>query len=251
MTVSYRAILASTLLIICRAQTTTAPPGCLHNGTWYHVGQSFKTSPCIHCYCTSSKDTACAITDCTMPPCVDAVRDPAQCCPVCPNGRNCRHTDGTIIKQGEVYHPDPDTTCRCPTNTFGLHGSLALCAVVNRRRSSAAVPLGCMYNGHLYPLGRTFSPSQCQQCYCTPSGEVLRYALDCLPPPCVDSVIDPTECCPVCPNGENCRHTDGTVIKKGAIYQPNSYTRCQCRASTFGFPETTAICAIEETQIVH
>ena len=29
----------------------------------------------------------CAIVDCFMPPCVDAVRNPDQCCPVCPNGR--------------------------------------------------------------------------------------------------------------------------------------------------------------------
>lgn len=73
--------------------TATAPNGCMHEGTHYNIGDSFQPSPCEHCYCTPDGNVACAIADCFFVPCVDAVHDPKQCCPVCPNGKHVLHTE--------------------------------------------------------------------------------------------------------------------------------------------------------------
>merc|ERR1712226_297275 len=81
----------------------TQAPGCTQHGHTYAVGESFQPSPCEHCFCSPSGQVACAITDCFFTMCVDAVHDPKHCCPTCPNGANCKHTDGTIIKKGTTY----------------------------------------------------------------------------------------------------------------------------------------------------
>ncbi|KAL4230971.1 von Willebrand factor C domain-containing protein 2-like [Mactra antiquata] len=103
--------------------------GCLHEGQVYSSGEKFQTSPCVHCVCDPSGQVLCLAGACVMPPCVDAVNDPDQCCPVCPNGENCRHSDGTIIRKGEVYNPDTKTTCMCPNNDFLFSTHSAICLV--------------------------------------------------------------------------------------------------------------------------
>ncbi|XP_061188123.1 von Willebrand factor C domain-containing protein 2-like [Saccostrea echinata] len=99
----------------------TTVPGCLYHGKWYQAG-SFQHSPCEPCQCTSSGQAYCAIVDCFFDGCVDAVHDPNKCCPQCPNGRNCKAPDGTIIKHGDTYNT-PTMSCQCSS-----FGTLAQCA---------------------------------------------------------------------------------------------------------------------------
>ena len=56
----------------------------------------------------------CAIADCMMPPCVDSVRPPDQCCATCPNGKTNiifkkqktnKHSFGTLTHLRRMYSP--------------------------------------------------------------------------------------------------------------------------------------------------
>ncbi|XP_076454518.1 von Willebrand factor C domain-containing protein 2-like [Babylonia areolata] len=105
----------------------TKPSGCMYQGKWYPEGE-FKPDPCSPCHCFEGR-AVCAIVDCFFPaPCVDAVRDPDQCCPVCPNGPNCRAPDGQVITAGQHVQINEDTTCSCPQNHGGFGSfNAALC----------------------------------------------------------------------------------------------------------------------------
>ncbi|KAK3088630.1 hypothetical protein FSP39_021499 [Pinctada imbricata] len=107
---SSRSKLATSLPELLTA--VTAPATCEYNGKQYPVG-SFQPNPCQPCQCTSSGRAYCAVVDCFFTQCVDYVHDKNQCCPTCPNGRNCRAPDGTVIKYGQSYNPDPNTHCQC------------------------------------------------------------------------------------------------------------------------------------------
>ncbi|KAK3088755.1 hypothetical protein FSP39_023368 [Pinctada imbricata] len=121
-------VIFAVLLAVCYARTT--PPHfttsrCLHNGKTYQVG-SFQPSPCEHCQCTSTGRAFCAIADCFITPCVDSIHDPTKCCPVCPNGPNCRAPDGTIIKKGEKHTTADGSLCQCQTSFSFSHEAICL-----------------------------------------------------------------------------------------------------------------------------
>jgi len=104
----------------------TLKPGCHYQGKWYNEGEG-NGDLCQPCHCYSGR-MACAIIDCFFQPCVDAVKDPQQCCPVCPNGSNCMAPDGTVIPaNGTVYRPDANTECSCGSGQhFGPSKALCL-----------------------------------------------------------------------------------------------------------------------------
>ncbi|XP_060572485.1 von Willebrand factor C domain-containing protein 2-like [Ruditapes philippinarum] len=120
------------LAVITSCLANSTPPTlkqvCVRDGKTYQIGQSFQPTPCEHCFCSADGRVVCAIADCFFTPCVDAVHDPTKCCPQCPNGENCQHSDGTIIKKGEVYNPDPNTSCMCPSS-FHFGPTQAVCAI--------------------------------------------------------------------------------------------------------------------------
>ena len=58
---------------------------CLHNGQVYPLG-NFQPSVCAHCHCDDLGHVTCAPELCPPPRCVDFIKDPSKCCPVCPNG---------------------------------------------------------------------------------------------------------------------------------------------------------------------
>ena len=66
-------------------ELTTVPEGCYYQGSYYPVG-SFNPTPCEYCHCGTSGQAMCAIADCMMPQCADAVHEKDKCCPTCPNG---------------------------------------------------------------------------------------------------------------------------------------------------------------------
>nr|XP_011427212.2 von Willebrand factor C domain-containing protein 2-like [Crassostrea gigas] len=114
----YSKVLLSLFAVACALPTDLVPtPQCLYNGHIYPPG-TFQPSVCVHCQCSSTGQVTCAPQFCPPPICVDAVKDPSKCCPVCPNGRNCRISgDGTVVKFGENYF-DGSQECHCPS-----HGS--------------------------------------------------------------------------------------------------------------------------------
>ncbi|KAK7112333.1 hypothetical protein V1264_011804 [Littorina saxatilis] len=110
--------------------------GCMHDGKWYPEGGS-NNNPCMPCHCYQGR-MVCAIVDCFFTPCVDSVRDPTKCCPICPNGPNCRAPDGTVIPANGTVRLDADTTCKCDS-----HGALGFMSM------NAAV---CSKTAHLLAL---------------------------------------------------------------------------------------------------
>ena len=64
----------------------TVKPGCVWDGQSYPEGPEFRPDACTFCHCFQGRPM-CAVADCFIPPCVDPVRDPNQCCPTCPNGK--------------------------------------------------------------------------------------------------------------------------------------------------------------------
>ncbi|KAK7471543.1 hypothetical protein BaRGS_00035823 [Batillaria attramentaria] len=107
------------VLVFSSVQSTTTPPagGCQYRGNTYPEG-SFRPNPCSPCMCRAG-EVHCAIVDCFMPPCVDPQQVEGQCCPVCPNGPNCRAPDGTIVKDGETVEISPGTRCHCVSHGGG------------------------------------------------------------------------------------------------------------------------------------
>lgn len=82
----YSKVLLSLFAVACALPTDLVPtPQCLYNGHIYPPG-TFQPSVCVHCQCSSTGQVTCAPQFCPPPICVDAVKDPSKCCPVCPNG---------------------------------------------------------------------------------------------------------------------------------------------------------------------
>uniref|UniRef100_A0A8W8KPL4 VWFC domain-containing protein n=1 Tax=Magallana gigas TaxID=29159 RepID=A0A8W8KPL4_MAGGI len=86
--------LTATIFLTVTGQDLVTSSGCLYHGKVYPVG-SFDPSPCEICQCSSSGQAYCAIVDCFSVGCADAVHDPNQCCPVCPN---VRHSGGMRLQ---------------------------------------------------------------------------------------------------------------------------------------------------------
>nr|XP_022309389.1 von Willebrand factor C domain-containing protein 2-like [Crassostrea virginica] len=105
-------------------ELTTVPEGCYYQGSYYPLG-SFHPTPCEYCHCGTSGQAMCAIADCMMPQCADAVHEKDKCCPTCPNGYTCKAPDGHIVKLGETYHMTSYTYCHCESRHFG--SNMAVC----------------------------------------------------------------------------------------------------------------------------
>ncbi|GFN91958.1 von Willebrand factor c domain-containing protein 2-like protein [Plakobranchus ocellatus] len=79
-------------------------------------------------------------------------------------------------------------------------------AVSKRKRATN----GCVKDGVLYPFKFVLKPEPCQTCTCELIGRFVCMYAWCLPSRCVDA--DKSKCCPTCPNGENCRRSDGVAV---------------------------------------
>ena len=88
-----------------------------------------------------------------------------------------------------------------------------LCTLLGVAYGSTIVPMtatyipvtavvGCTHEGKVYAIGEEVQPDPCTHCYCSDSGFMACAIADCFYSPCVDSVQDPDQCCPVCPNGK-------------------------------------------------
>ncbi|XP_052098796.1 kielin/chordin-like protein [Mytilus californianus] len=202
--------------------------GCSKDGKLYKEGESFQPTPCEHCFCNGGK-VLCAITDCFMPMCVDAVRDPTKCCSVCPHGRNC-YAGNTIIQAGKSVEINDHTTCSCPTR-FGF-GMTALRAVCATRVDSVTVKVRSLTVDQiqlirLYVLHNYITSEPIENMLNFLSFSVLIlplvYAVDPLP-----SISVVSGC-----------SKDGKLYKEGASFQPTPCEHCFCNGGK-------VICAIAD-----
>lgn len=91
---------------------------CTYEGIEYPPG-SFKTHDCKECVCTDEGEVECTETKCFDYPCVDKVRQPGNCCPMCPNGQNCKAPDGTVVRYEEEYVMSENVVCVCDKDQWG------------------------------------------------------------------------------------------------------------------------------------
>ncbi|XP_019642388.1 PREDICTED: kielin/chordin-like protein isoform X8 [Branchiostoma belcheri] len=182
--------------------------GCYHGDDFIPVGATFRPDPCTFCGCYRPGEPAiCAVADCAVPPCVNLITPPGECCPVCAD-IGCEHPDG-IILPGEPYQVDGCMTCYC-----GAAGQEPLCAtaacllppcdtpvqIAGQCCPVCEAPEGCPYNGMIIPLNDSFKPDDCTTCTCSVAGEApLCIAVSCALPPCPDPVKIAGQCCPTCP----------------------------------------------------
>ncbi|OWF50468.1 von Willebrand factor C domain-containing protein 2-like [Mizuhopecten yessoensis] len=188
------------------------PPTCSKNGTIYNQGDGIPSDPCSTCSCQSGR-ISCIYQDCPYPDvgnqCVDPVSF-ASGCRRCPNGPNCRYGNLTI-PYGLDVRVDEWKICRCsgggePTCRFS----------------------GCIYQKKFYSEG-IFYPSPCERCQCDSYSNMVHCSLNkCTTEPllCVDAIVEPGNCCHVCPNGPNC-FAGNKKIPAGQDYNDGSQI-CRC-----------------------
>lgn len=120
-------LLSSAAMMIRSALVpVTHGPACTWNGQQYNNGEKWNPDPCTFCTCEGGRPI-CAVADCALPSCVDMVHDADQCCPTCPNGPNCRASDGTVIPAGQVVNITDRISCHCPTSGFFMGPLDAIC----------------------------------------------------------------------------------------------------------------------------
>ncbi|XP_059149059.1 integumentary mucin C.1-like [Physella acuta] len=66
----------------------------------------------------------------------------------------------------------------------------------------------------------------CAHCFCSNGRYVCEYH-SCIAPSCVDDVTNPGECCPFCPNGDNCQ-VGGQIIPVSQTLIIPGYGTCSC-----------------------
>ncbi|ESP03058.1 hypothetical protein LOTGIDRAFT_157019 [Lottia gigantea] len=106
-------------------------------------------------------------------------------------------------------------------------------------------------DGTQVPPGGTHSISDCHSCYCDENNsEAQEIIAACLIVPCVDSVKMPGQCCPTCPNGENCRaeFKDDNGVERSEIIKVSdgvvkfNSTECQCDYQNYnGEPKANCV----------
>ncbi|CAC5408020.1 unnamed protein product [Mytilus coruscus] len=216
--------------------------GCSKDGKLYKEGESFQPTPCEHCFCNGGK-VLCAITDCFMPMCVDAVRDPTKCCSVCPNEVYCGSCSTDKIIHTPQVHRRTSEPIENMMNFLSISVLILPLVYAVDPLPSISVVSGCSKDGKLYKEGASFQPTPCEHCHCN-GGKVTCAIADCFMPMCVDAVRDPTKCCSVCPNGRNC-YAGNTIIQAGKSVKIDDHTTCSC-PTRFGFGMTAlrAVCEI-------
>ncbi|CAL1535364.1 unnamed protein product [Lymnaea stagnalis] len=105
---------------------------CDYGGHRARAGESFQLGPCEPCWCDYSGQVSCASILCAQPNCVDAVRDPSQCCSVCPNGPNCALPGGGILGNGQTVTLTDGSWCSCRARSYN---GVTLATCTRRRRN--------------------------------------------------------------------------------------------------------------------
>ncbi|XP_059149053.1 kielin/chordin-like protein isoform X1 [Physella acuta] len=124
------------------------------------------TDACQFCQCTNGQ-YECVYMDCARPSCPDPVRQPGQCCGVC---------------------PDEYLTPEIPTSTA---------AVTPEFYTDPAPP--STTPGECIAEENPSLTDACQFCQCT-NGQYECVYMDCAQPSCPDPVRQPGQCCGVCPD---------------------------------------------------
>ncbi|ESP03057.1 hypothetical protein LOTGIDRAFT_230489 [Lottia gigantea] len=239
---------------------TTTPAMCTcSDGTQVPPGGTHSISDCHSCYCDeNSLQAQEMIADCFIVPCVDSVKIPGQCCANCPNGENCRaeFTDFNGKKRSEVISVSDGVVdfgavqCQCEHQNY--YGEpRASCVQITTPPPTTTPAMCTCSDGTKIPPGETVWITDCRGCYCDEYNlEAYEMIMDCFWTPCVDSLNVPGQCCPHCPNGENCRaeFIDDNGVERSEIIKVSdgvvkfNSTECQCDYQNYnGEPKANCV----------
>ncbi|XP_014775617.1 von Willebrand factor C domain-containing protein 2-like [Octopus bimaculoides] len=101
---------------------------------------------------------------------------------------------------------------------------------------------GCETEDGFIPIGRTVNKKPCKQCTCNADGRLNCNETVCPKLNCVDFKDVEDECCPICPNGENCYTPNNVILKAGEVIT-ESGLQCKCKFSEDNLEEPTAHCS--------
>ncbi|KAJ3596116.1 hypothetical protein NHX12_002525 [Muraenolepis orangiensis] len=226
--------------------------GCMYDGEEHADGSSWfaDATDCMSCMCVAGV-TTCSEIRC-LSPCVNTVRVPGECCPVC---ADCLF-EGRVYSPSDSFHPadDPCQICTCevmpdgqqhlwcyrkqcpslvdcPVNNILFSGPDTCCPVCARHEqltlpdSCCPVCEECVIEGQRarVPSGSSWTDSDddCVTCTCN-LGHIECSIEECLHLVCHDGQIPmktPGKCCYEC---------------QGALYQPSEQwavdecTSCTC-----------------------
>ncbi|XP_030646302.1 LOW QUALITY PROTEIN: kielin/chordin-like protein [Chanos chanos] len=216
---------------------------CEHLGQAYESGTTF-TPPTDHCsICTClAGEVTCEGPQCPDITCMHQTTDPGSCCPRC---RGCvyeavEHPEGSVWIASSAgcmscMCVDGVTTCSDIQCLSPCHNQISVPG------ECCPVCADCLYDGHVYSPGESFSPTDdpCQICTCEvmPHGE--QY-LRCVRKQC-PSLVDcpkhnilfsgPDSCCPVCAQPlSNCT---ATLIGNEVLATDDPCFTCHCKDLTW------------------
>ncbi|CAL1545117.1 unnamed protein product [Lymnaea stagnalis] len=103
--------------------------GCRHSdGQLFQQGEVIRNEACVRCYCPlGGGDPICDVTSCPLSQCVDPVKVPGVCCPICPKGPNCQIGLLTLPIGQSVMIEGATCTCESFLDVDGIKRTLARC----------------------------------------------------------------------------------------------------------------------------
>uniref|UniRef100_A0A3Q0TAU5 VWFC domain-containing protein n=1 Tax=Amphilophus citrinellus TaxID=61819 RepID=A0A3Q0TAU5_AMPCI len=108
--------------------------GCVYEGEKHAEGSSWfaDSTPCLTCMCVDGV-TTCSEVHC-LSPCVNFIRVPGECCPVCADSEVSCLYQGTVYHSNEHWEVDECTSCTCVSGDVHCHSErcpLLTCANVS------------------------------------------------------------------------------------------------------------------------
>ncbi|XP_078589548.1 cysteine-rich motor neuron 1 protein-like isoform X1 [Branchiostoma floridae x Branchiostoma japonicum] len=106
---------------------------CMHNGTEYSEGETFRPDPCHFCKCSGGL-SFCFTAQCGDLQCQNYYVPDGECCPICEDpwpgpvtNLFCMTDSGELLAHGDHYKMDDCTFCTCSNGD--LHCTATACAV--------------------------------------------------------------------------------------------------------------------------
>ncbi|KAI3384435.1 hypothetical protein SNEBB_003336, partial [Seison nebaliae] len=223
----------------CQKCPTTVGPklGCMHEGVHYSYYQQVSPNLCTTCICMTTGAMECNQTQCPVSTCDKPQNLPGACCPVCPY--ECKE-NGIVYIIGQTFYRDSCTFCECSVEGQIICEKI-ICPPIYCTKpvtiSGRCCPecpqiKGCLVNDMIYNIGQKYYKDKCTICECKNGGKMDCNKKQCDPLTCDHPEIKPTECCPVCPDVEQCVY-NGKIYHIGERVPIDQCSICTCTDNGF------------------